>query len=178
MARAHEVVSLLRQGRPCTRLLLLGVVLSSLVFSAGCGSSSLLLNAPSIDRLVSNYETHRRDFAALARMASHDPRFSLQMTKHGAYLQSAYSQALNQGRIKQYEPKLRPIGGVSLDSFAGDLDVTLGSSGLVAGGDTWGYIRSKKPPAAVVTLKQAHAFFHDPWCYSLGDGWYAYNFNN
>jgi hypothetical protein len=148
-------------------------------------ASKLLGNAPSIDRLVSNYETHRSQFAALSRMASADPTFALQMTRHGAYLEDtgwrsspSIPQVLTQGRIKQYESQLRPIGGVSMDSFPGDIDITLGSSGLVVGGDIWGYERSKQPPAAVVTLKQAHAFFHDPWCYPLGNGWYVYNNNN
>lgn len=57
------------------------------------------------------------------------------------------------------------------------IDIELGSSGLVVGGDVWGYMRSKQPPDAVATLKQARAVVHDPWCYSLGDGWYAYNNN-
>ena len=141
-------------------------------------ASNLFGNAPSIDRLVSNYETHRSQFAALTRMASADPQFSLVVTKRGAYLQAEWAQALTQDRIKQYESQLRPIGGLYLDSSPGDIDITLGRTGLVVGGDTWGYVRSKQPPAPVVTLKQARAFFHDPWCYRLGDGWYAYDFNN
>jgi hypothetical protein len=135
-------------------------------------------NAPPIDRLVSTYETHRSQFAALARMTPEGPQFSLVMTRRGAYLESEWVRALTQGRIKQYEANLRPIGGLYLGWSRGDIDVTLGRTGIVIGGDTWGYIRSRQPPAAVVTLKQAHAFFHDPWCYPLGDGWYAYNFNN
>jgi hypothetical protein len=139
---------------------------------------NLFGNAPSIDRLVSNYETHRSQFAALTRMASADPQFSLVVTKRGAYLQAEWAQALTQDRIKQYESQLRPIGGLYLDSSPGDIDITLGRTGLVVGGDTWGYVRSKQPPAPAVTLRQARAFFHDPWCYRLGDGWYAYDFNN
>ena len=64
-----------------------------------------------------------------------------------------------------------------MDSFPGDINIMLGQTGLVVGGDTWGYERLKQPPAGVVTLKQAHAFFHDPWYYPLGDGWYVYNNN-
>src|ERR1039457_2547251 len=48
---------------------------------------NLFGNAPSIDRLVSKYETPRSQFGGLARMASADPTFALQMTKHGAYLE-------------------------------------------------------------------------------------------
>ena len=135
-------------------------------------------NAPSIDSLVSNYETHPSQFAALTRMASADPQFGLEMTKHGAYLDSEWAQALTQARIKRYESELRPIGGISMTSGPGDIDINLGTTGLVIGGDSWGYVRSKRPPAPVVTLKQAHATFHDDWCYSLGDEWYVYNFND
>jgi len=154
------------------------IALGAISAIGACGPSTLFGDAPSIDRLISNYATHRAQFAALARMAPADPHFSLQMTKRGAYLQSEWAQALTQGRIRRYEAQLRPIGGDSLDSFADGINITLGSTGLVAGGDTWGYWRTTQPPAAVVTLKQAHSFFHNPWCYPLGDDWYVYNFNN
>jgi hypothetical protein len=169
-----------RLSRPSRRTLVAVAVavVALAVIGIFLARSSLFRGAPSIDRLVSNYKTHRSQFAMLARMASVDPQFSLQITKRGAYLQSEYANALSQDRIKRYEARLRPIGAVTLDSDSNGVDVTLGSSGLVAGGETWGYIRSRQPPAKVVTLKQAHAWFHDSWCYPLGDSWYAYDFNN
>ncbi len=175
---AHRLSKPSRRTLVVVAVAALMAVVALAVIGTSLARSSLFRGAPSIDQLVSNYKTHPSQFAMLARMASADPQFSLQMTKRGAYLQSEYADALSQDRIKQYEAQLRPIGAVTLDSDSNGIDVTLGSSGIVAGGDTWGYIRSTQPPAKVVTLKQAHAWFHDPWCYPLGDSWYAYDFNN
>jgi hypothetical protein len=141
-------------------------------------ASNLFGNAPSIDWLVSNYKAHQSQFATLTRMTATDSQFELVMTKRGAYLQSEWADALTQRRIKQYEAQLRPVGGITLDWDSQGINITLGQTGLAIAGDTWGYWRSDQPPAQVVTLKQAHAFFHNAWCYPLGDGWYAYNFND
>jgi len=140
--------------------------------------SAFFQGPPSIDWFVSNHESHRAEFAKLSHMASVDPPFSLQMTERGAYLQDvgvrsspSIPQVLTQARIKQYEAQLRPIGGVSMLSDAGDIHVMLGSAGLATGGAMWGYVHTKQPPADIVTLEQARTW---PWYYALGDDWYAY----
>ena len=107
-------------------------------------------------------------------MASHDPRFSLVVTKDGAYLQSVYPNALTQRRIKQYESELRRIGAVGMSSDPDEIYIGLVSSGLRIGASDWSYIRSRQPPAPVITLEQALAGEGgDGWSISLGSGWYV-----
>jgi len=135
------------------------IALGAISAIGACGPSTLFGDAPSIDRLISNYATHRAQFAALARMAPADPHFSLQMTKRGAYLQSEWAQALTQGRISGTSAT-SAIGGDSLDSFADGINITLGSTGLVAGGP-WA-TGARRSAGAVVTLNRPTLSFTIP----------------
>jgi len=153
---------------PRTRPAVLVAALVLLLFALSTGGCSSF-SVPSVDQLVSRYQTNRAHFAQIAGLASVDATFGVEVDKYGAR-----GIDIKDKVVSRYSKALATIGATHVSASDHTLDVTLGSEGLAVSGAEWGYYYSTDSAEETVSLDVARSpDAPEMWLYPLGDGWYA-----
>lgn len=143
--------------------LLAAAALSALL--VGCGPS------PSgVDGLVATHRTHASAFREIVKSAAGENRLIIDLDSY-----DVRPRGLSQQRIASLTAALDDIGARRVECDSGEINVSLGSSGMVSSGSEWGYVYTTgSPPAPVVSLEAARLDSAlERWYYPLGGGWYA-----
>lgn len=125
-----------------------------------------------VDGLSANYRAHRSEFKTIARLASVDATFGIDVASGSFGADDAKS-----GDVPGYGEILRAlhtVGAKHLSASDHELNVTAASEGLAVSGRESGYFYTTSSDVETVTLDVARGPSAPRiWLYPLGNGWYA-----